>query len=112
MVMAVALGELVFLGFNKRVAALDRRTGDLVWEWKAKKGWQYVSLLLVDDEQLIVSACGYTYSLNPLTGEQQWFNGLSGFGTGVTSIVAANCPASHHPQIAAASEQADSAAAT
>ena len=110
--MPVALSELVFLGFNKRVASLDRRTGDLVWEWKAKKGWQYQSLLLIDDKQLIVSACGYTYSLNPLTGEQQWYNGLSGFGTGVTSIVAANCPASHHPQITSASEGTDSAAAS
>ena len=110
--MAVALNELVFLGFNKRVAALDRRTGALVWEWKAPKGWQYVSLLLVDDEQLIVSACGYTYSLDPLTGEQQWYNELRGFGTGVTSIVAKNSSASHYLQIAASNEAANAAASS
>lgn len=109
--MATTLDDMVFLGFNKRVAALDRRTGSLVWEWKASKGWQYVSLLLVNNEQLIVSACGYTYSLDPLTGEQQWYNSLPGFGAGVTSIVAANSPASHHPQLAAANEQENASAA-
>jgi outer membrane protein assembly factor BamB len=110
--MTTSFSDMVFLGFNKRVVALDRRTGDVVWEWKARKGWQYVSLLLVDDEQLIVSACGYTYSLNPLTGDEQWYNSLPGFGTGVTSIVAANCPTSHHLQIAAASEEESANAAT
>jgi hypothetical protein len=73
---------------------------------------RFVSLLLIDDEQLIVSACDYTYSLHPRTGEEQWFNSLPGFGTGVSSIVAANCPASHHPQIAAASEEESANAAT
>lgn len=110
--MAIALSELVFLGFNKRVAALDRRTIALVWGWKAPRGWQYVSLLLVDDEQLIVSACGYTYSLDPLTGEQQWYNELRGFGTGVTSIVAKNSSTSHHLQIAAANEEENAAASS
>jgi len=47
-------------------------------------------MLLVDDHHLIVSVIGYTYSLNPLTGEQQWYNGLSGFGSGVASILALN----------------------
>ena len=110
--MAIDLDHLVFLGFNKRVAALDRRTGALVWDWKAPKGWQYVSLLLIDDEQLIVSACGYTYSLDPLTGEQQWYNELRGFGTGVTSIVAKNSSTSHHLQIAADDENDNAAASS
>jgi len=29
---------------------------------------------------------GYTYCLDPQTGEQRWYNELKGFGSGVTSI--------------------------
>jgi hypothetical protein len=29
---------------------------------------------------------GYTYCLDPRTGEQRWYNELLGFGTGVRSI--------------------------
>jgi hypothetical protein len=42
---------------------------------------------LLDGEQLVVSVHGYTYCLNPLTGEELWFNPLSGFGVGIPSIV-------------------------
>ena len=27
--------EILFVGFNRRIAALDLRNGELVWEWKA-----------------------------------------------------------------------------
>src|SRR6516165_1390851 len=30
------LQELLFLGLNGRVAALDRDSGEIVWEWTAK----------------------------------------------------------------------------
>ena len=104
--MTPRLEEMVFLGFNKRVAALDKRTGSLVWEWKAPKGWSYVSLLLVDDETLIASVDGYTYCLAPVTGEQIWQNDLPGFGTGVTSIVAAGLKNPHDSIVASAAHNA------
>ena len=106
--MRTALSELVFLGFNSRAVALNRNTGDIVWEWKAPQGWAYVSLLLINQEQLIVSVSGYTYSLDPLTGEQHWFNELKGFGSGVTSIVALDSSNPHDPLVAAASADAAS----
>lgn len=32
--------ELVFVGVNRRVAALRRDTGELAWQWKtASAGW-------------------------------------------------------------------------
>ena len=39
------LKELIFTGFNRQVAALDRRTGLIIWQWKAAKGRSYVTLL-------------------------------------------------------------------
>jgi outer membrane protein assembly factor BamB len=79
------LEYLVFVGFNSRVAALHRDTGELHWQWKSPKGSGYTTLLL-DGDRLFVSVEGYTYGLDPLTGEQLWYNGLPGFGTGVASL--------------------------
>jgi outer membrane protein assembly factor BamB len=110
--MATELKNLVFVGFNSRIAALHRDNGEIVWQWKAPKptGGAYVSLLLLDEARLIASANGYTYCLDPRTGEQRWYNELSGFGTGVTSIVALGGDNPHHMLLAAAA--ADEAAAS
>jgi outer membrane protein assembly factor BamB len=111
--MVTDLDRVVFVGLNARVAALDRRTGETVWEWRAPKPRSgYVTLLLLDDRQLIVSVEGYTYCLHPRTGEQQWVNELKGFGTGVTSIVALDRHNPHDVLVAAASADAASSAAT
>lgn len=59
-----------------------------MWQWRATtpRSGGYVSLLLLDEARLIVSVNGYTYCLDPRTGEQCWYNELKGFGTCVTSI--------------------------
>ncbi len=77
--------DLIFVGFNSRVAALDRYSGELVWQWKSPKGSGFVSLLL-DGDRLIASVNGYTYCLEPLFGQQVWANPLRGFGVGVPSL--------------------------
>lgn len=77
--------DLVFVGFNKRAAALDRRSGQIVWKWRASQGSGYVSLLL-DREFLFAAVNGYTYCLDPRTGEELWQNPMNGFGHGVTSM--------------------------
>lgn len=82
----IPLSDLVFTGFNKRVAALHRDTGSIVWQWKAPSGSSYTTLLL-DGDRLIVSVHGYTYALDALTGRQLWANEMSGFGFGVASLV-------------------------
>ena len=78
--------DFVFVGFNSRVAALDRQTGDIVWQWKASNGSGFVSLLL-DGDRLFAAVKGYTYCLDPATGQQLWLNPMKGFGLGVTSLV-------------------------
>src|SRR5262245_46542247 len=86
--MAMSLDELVFVGFNSRVLALDRETGEIVWTWQAAKpkNGGYVTMLL-DADRLVVSVNGYMYCLDAATGEQLWYNETKGFGTGVASIV-------------------------
>lgn len=102
------LSDLVFTGFNRRVAALDKRTGQIVWQWKASKGRMYVTLLL-DGDVLIVGVDGYMFGLDARTGTQLWFNEMSGFGTGVTSLASRNGSA-QNPGAAAAANAASSAA--
>ena len=109
--MAIEVDGLVFVGLNSHVAALDRRYGTMVWQWKAPKPkGGYVSLLLVDERDLIASVNGYTYCLDPRTGQQQWANDLPGFGVGVTSIVALGRHNPHDVVVAAASADAQAAA--
>lgn len=112
--MAANLDTMVFVGLNRRVAALDSDTGELVWQWTAPKPRTggYVSLLLPNQTRLIVSVNGYTYCLNPLTGEQYWFNELEGFGSGVASIAALNLYNPHDLLLAAAQAAAAAAASS
>lgn len=103
--------DLVFVGFNSRVLALHRDTGEIVWHWLAPKPRTagFVTLLL-DGDRLIVSVNGYMYCLHPETGEQLWYNGTRGHGTGVASIVSARGYAVNDTSAMAAA-QADQAAA-
>jgi len=95
------LSDLIFTGFNKRVAALHRNTGQIVWQWTAPSGSSYTSLLL-DGDRLIVSVHGYMYALDALSGVQLWFNDMLGFGFGVASLASVNGVSSPHVLAAAA----------
>jgi outer membrane protein assembly factor BamB len=77
--------DLVFVGFNSRVAALHRDDGELIWEWKCPECYGFPAVLL-DGDRLIVSVQGYTYCLDPITGNQLWYNPLKGFGVGTATI--------------------------
>ncbi len=112
------LDDLVFVGFNRRVVALDRYSGEIRWDWKATKGGGYVSLL-IDGDRLIVNCAGYTWCLDPLSGDEVWFQPLKGFGTGIaciasmrggTSSIDAGAAASHAAAANAAAAGAAGAA--
>jgi|TARA_B100001964_G_C14122021_1_gene548775 hypothetical protein len=79
------LEDLVFVGFNKQVIALDRYNGKKVWDWKSPKGSGFPAILL-DGDRLIVSVHGYSYCLEPTTGSLVWENELKGYGMGIASI--------------------------
>ncbi len=102
--------DLLFVGFNSRLAALDQQTGDIVWQWKAPDGTGYVSPLL-DGGKLFVSVNGYTYCLDAATGQQLWQNKMKGFGYGTTALVSVNGSTPHSLLGQAAAEAAQAAAA-
>jgi len=81
-------GNLVFVSFNSRVAALDRETGELIWKWKSPKG-SGLPVILLDGDRLIVSVQGYMYCLDPVTGDELWQNPLKGLGIGTPCLASA-----------------------
>jgi outer membrane protein assembly factor BamB len=83
------LQDLLFVGFNGRVVALERRSGELVWEWKCPKPSSQMVAVLVQGERIYASSAGYTYCLDALNGEQLWGNTLKGMGTGVPCLATA-----------------------
>ncbi|MDB6072859.1 MAG: hypothetical protein JWO89_499 [Verrucomicrobiaceae bacterium] len=95
--------DLVYVGFHKRVAALNRKTGEIVWQWQASSGSSYLTLL-VDGGMVIVSVDGYMYGLEASSGRELWFNSMKGFGTGVASLASANGSAQNVVAHAAASD--------
>jgi outer membrane protein assembly factor BamB len=109
--MTITLDQIVYVGFNKRVVALDQHNGQVVWDWTCPTGSGYVSLLLTDERHLIVSVSGYTYCLDPATGQQMWFNELKGYGVGVASLASWPGSCGTQPTIAAAEEEAAAAVA-
>ncbi len=106
------LQDLIFVGLNARVAALDRSTGEIIWEWRAPKPPTGYVTLLVDRDLLIASVSGYTYGLDAKTGEQLWFNELKGYGVGVTSIATAGGSSPQPVVLQAAAAHAAAAAAS
>ena len=104
--------NMVFVGLNGRVVALDRDSGKIRWRWQATKSGSYMTLL-PDGDRLVVSAGGYIYCLDPATGRERWHNPLKGFGIGVAALATIR---SHSPHgdvaSAAAADQAASAATT
>ena len=105
------IGDLVYVGFNRWVLAMDRYSGEIVWQWKSPKGSGAVSLLL-DGDRLIVSVSGFMYCLDPLYGQQVWKNPLTGKGVGVTCLTSLRgLPGTDHMLMAHAAQQAQAAAA-
>ena len=103
--------DLVFVGFNSRVAALHRDTGRIVWDWKAEKGSGFPAVLL-DGDRLVVSVQGYTYCLDALTGDQYWMNPFKGFGYGTPSLTSIHGNSGSAAAAAIIAQQQASAAST
>ena len=104
-----SIAEFVFVGFNRRVIALDRFDGQIVWEWKAPEGSGYPAVLL-DGDRLIIGMNGYIYCLDPLYGQEVWSNPLKGKGMGITSVVSVRGAAGADPAAAEAARQQAAAA--
>ena len=109
----VTIQDLAFVGFHSRVLALDRNSGEIVWDWKSPKGSSSHVAVLLDGDRLIVSVSGYMYCLDPITGRQLWDNPLKGFGTGIPSLTSihGNSGSAAAAALIASQQQAASGAA-
>jgi len=96
------LDQLLFVGFRGYVVALHRDTGDVVWSNNNLESGHVA--LLVDGDRLMVSTNGYTYCLDPLTGEILWRNPLSGYGVGAPCLASVR---GHSPHTLLAQAEAD-----
>ena len=80
-----AVDQLIFVGLNGWVAALDRDSGEIVW-YNSELNSGYTTLLL-DGDRLIASTNGYLYCLDPQNGKIVWKNPMTGYGTGIVHLV-------------------------
>lgn len=92
------VADMLFVGFNSRVVALDKHSGRKIWAWKSKQQFTGYIGLLLDVERLYVSVDGYTTCLDALTGKERWHNPLKGLGVGVPCLAMAG----HPPMVSAA----------
>ena len=75
----------LFILSNGRVAAIDKKTGDIAWEVKLK---QYVKAttgyavgqIMLEGTKLFVSVSGIIVCLNAKDGSLVWKNELKGWG--------------------------------
>ncbi len=107
-----SLNDLIFAGFNSRVLALDRYTGEVVWDWKSPKGTSSHVALLLDGDRLIAGVQGYIYCLDPLFGQVVWENPLKGFGLGIPGLASVNGSTMSSGGAAVAAQQQQAAAAS
>ncbi len=84
----MTVDQLVFVGLNDKVAALDRDSGALAWSWTCPRGTWVTRLvtLLLDGDRLIVAVNGYIYCLDALDGRLLWDNPLKGYGLGIACV--------------------------
>ena len=105
------IDDVVFIGFAKKVFAVDRYDGSIQWEWKAAHGSGFVSMML-DEDRLIVSCSGWTWCLDPLTGEEVWHQPFKGKGAGIPSLVSVRAGSTGGAQAAQIAAQQAAAASS
>jgi hypothetical protein len=105
----MSIDRLIFVGLNGRVSALDRDTGEIVWETREGRG--YVSLLL-DGDRLIAALNGYLYCFDPYNGAVLWRNPLKGYGLGIAHLASVRGQGSQTVIQQAAEAEAQRAAAS
>ena len=77
--------ELVFVGVKSHVLAIQKQTGQEVWQCKCKGGSTFVTLL-VNGNYVYAHTGGELFCLEALSGRILWKNELKGMGYGLASI--------------------------
>ena len=97
--------NIIYVGVKARVAAIDKATGQTLWQTKLKvflaaSGDSFVTLL-VQHGFVYAHSYGQLYCLDAATGEILWQNELEGFGYGIASMAVEGLPSSILPAVAA-----------
>jgi outer membrane protein assembly factor BamB len=83
--------DLIYVGIKGTALALDRATGEEVWRTELK-GSDFVNLVL-DGGDLLASARGEIFCLDPTSGEIRWNNPLRGLGWGLAAFAGSSTAA-------------------
>lgn len=75
-------GEMIYVGGNGSITAIDRRTGQSAWQVKLPGSWMtkgYVNLL-VSGDNIFANSGGKLACLSRKDGTLMWVNDLPGMG--------------------------------
>lgn len=81
----MAMAQLIYIGIRGSVLALQRDSGELIWEAKLP-GSSFVNLAW-DDERVYALSNGEVFCLDAREGSVLWKNPLKGFGYGLGAIL-------------------------
>lgn len=107
----------LFILSNGRVAAIDKKTGDIAWEVKLKEyvktSLSYaIGQIFLEEGKLYIGVSGILICLSAKDGSFLWKNELKGWGYSFISIANANTGAAAQDQANAAAMTAAVAAST
>ena len=75
----------ICVGIKGSVVALDRLTGDILWQTKLK-GSDFVNVV-GDGAEVFAVTVGEVFCLDVASGVIKWHNPLKGWGTGLASLL-------------------------
>ncbi|GAB3414654.1 outer membrane protein assembly factor BamB family protein [Niabella aquatica] len=106
-----------FVLSNGRVAAIDKKSGEIAWEVKlrqyTKASLSYaVGQIVLEGDKLIIGVSGILFCLSARDGSLIWKNELKGWGYAFISIANTNPGASAQDHTSSAAAMAGTIAAT
>ncbi len=86
--------ETAFIGVQGHVVAVNKQSGQIVWQTKLGGGFgdSFVSLAC-DGDLVLAHTRGHLFALDCQTGAIRWDNKLPGLGYGTATICAHVCTA-------------------
>lgn len=109
--------QALFIFSNGRVAAIDKKSGEIIWEIKINdyvksSGGKYYGQIVVEDNKVFVGTAGILVCLNAQDGALLWKNELKGWGYQFVSMANAGSNDITSAASASAATAAASSAAT
>src|SRR2546423_4384994 len=83
----VAVDDMIILGMNRRVAAISKTDGRIIWstDFNTGLGSTFVTLL-IDGSRPFAGCAGHLHCLDLGTGRILWTNELPGYGYNLASL--------------------------